>query len=124
MRSRAGHRSADSRHVLPPELLFCQTASPAARVRSTLRGSNSIAVANWRRKIHDSVHSVKHNVTAAALLSSFETCAVQVPQRANVQLRRAKSGEIIMVEIVSRWGNSALLFTFLLITYAVLITLR
>jgi hypothetical protein len=29
-----------------------------------------------------------------------------------------------MVEIVSRWGNSALLFTFLLITYAVLITLR
>ena len=45
-------------------------------------------------------------------------------RRANVQLRRAKSGEIIMVEIVSRWGNSALLFTFLLITYAVLITLR
>jgi hypothetical protein len=29
-----------------------------------------------------------------------------------------------MVEIVSRWGNSALLFTFLLITYAVVITLR
>jgi hypothetical protein len=29
-----------------------------------------------------------------------------------------------MVEIVSRWGNSALLITFLLITYAVLITLR
>jgi hypothetical protein len=29
-----------------------------------------------------------------------------------------------MVDLVSRWGNSALLFTFLLITYAVLITLR
>jgi hypothetical protein len=29
-----------------------------------------------------------------------------------------------MVEIVSRWGNSTLLATFLLITYAVLITLR
>jgi hypothetical protein len=29
-----------------------------------------------------------------------------------------------MVEVVSRWGNSALLFTFLLITYAVVITLR
>jgi hypothetical protein len=44
--------------------------------------------------------------------------------RVNIQLRRAKCGEIIMVEIVSRWGNSALLFTFLLITYAVVITLR
>ena len=30
----------------------------------------------------------------------------------------------IMVEMVSRWGNSALMITFLLITYAVLITLR
>lgn len=29
-----------------------------------------------------------------------------------------------MVEVVSRWGNSALLFTFLLITYAVIIYLR
>jgi hypothetical protein len=29
-----------------------------------------------------------------------------------------------MVDLVSRWGNSALLFTFLLITYAVVITLR
>jgi hypothetical protein len=29
-----------------------------------------------------------------------------------------------MIEMVSRWGNSALLFTFLLITYAVVITLR
>jgi hypothetical protein len=29
-----------------------------------------------------------------------------------------------MVELVSRWGNSALLATFLLITYAVVITLR
>lgn len=29
-----------------------------------------------------------------------------------------------MVELVSRWGNGALLFTFLLITYAVVITLR
>jgi hypothetical protein len=29
-----------------------------------------------------------------------------------------------MVEMVSRWGNSTLMITFLLITYAVLITLR
>ena len=29
-----------------------------------------------------------------------------------------------MIEMVSRWGNSAMLFTFLLITYAVVITLR
>jgi hypothetical protein len=29
-----------------------------------------------------------------------------------------------MVEMVSRWGNGALMITFLLITYAVLITLR
>jgi hypothetical protein len=29
-----------------------------------------------------------------------------------------------MVETVSRWGHSALLITFLLMTYAVLITLR
>jgi len=29
-----------------------------------------------------------------------------------------------MVEMVSRWGNNALMATFLLITYAVLITLR
>jgi hypothetical protein len=29
-----------------------------------------------------------------------------------------------MVDMVSRWGNSALLVTFLLITYAVVITLR
>lgn len=29
-----------------------------------------------------------------------------------------------MVEMVSRWGNSALLATFLLMTYAVLIYLR
>ena len=29
-----------------------------------------------------------------------------------------------MVDLVSRWGNSALMITFLLITYAVLITLR
>jgi|GEM_PF-2589226 hypothetical protein len=29
-----------------------------------------------------------------------------------------------MLEMVSRWGNNALMVTFLLITYAVLITLR
>jgi hypothetical protein len=29
-----------------------------------------------------------------------------------------------MVELVSRWGNNALMITFLLVTYAVLITLR
>ena len=29
-----------------------------------------------------------------------------------------------MVELVTRWGNSALMITFLLITYAVVITLR
>ena len=29
-----------------------------------------------------------------------------------------------MVELVTRWGNSALMVTFLLITYAVVITLR
>jgi hypothetical protein len=29
-----------------------------------------------------------------------------------------------MIEVVSRWGNNALMVTFLLITYAVLITLR
>ena len=29
-----------------------------------------------------------------------------------------------MVEVVSRWGNSTLMVTFLLITYAVVITLR
>jgi hypothetical protein len=29
-----------------------------------------------------------------------------------------------MVDMVTRWGNSALMITFLLITYAVLITLR
>jgi hypothetical protein len=29
-----------------------------------------------------------------------------------------------MVDLVSRWGNSTLMFTFLLITYAVVITLR
>jgi hypothetical protein len=29
-----------------------------------------------------------------------------------------------MIEIVSRWGNNTLMVTFLLITYAVLITLR
>jgi hypothetical protein len=37
---------------------------------------------------------------------------------------RDKRGEIIMVEMVSRWGNSALMITFLLITYAVVVTLR
>lgn len=34
------------------------------------------------------------------------------------------SGEFIMVETVSRWGHSALLISFLLMTYAVLIVLR
>jgi hypothetical protein len=29
-----------------------------------------------------------------------------------------------MIEMVSRWGNNTLMVTFLLITYAVLITLR
>ena len=29
-----------------------------------------------------------------------------------------------MLELVSRWGNNALMITFLLITYAVVITLR
>ena len=29
-----------------------------------------------------------------------------------------------MIELVTRWGNNALMITFLLITYAVLITLR
>jgi hypothetical protein len=29
-----------------------------------------------------------------------------------------------MIETVSRWGNNTLMVTFLLITYAVLITLR
>ncbi|MEA3140906.1 MAG: hypothetical protein QOK23_3075 [Gammaproteobacteria bacterium] len=29
-----------------------------------------------------------------------------------------------MLELVSRWGNNALMVTFLLITYAVVITLR
>jgi hypothetical protein len=29
-----------------------------------------------------------------------------------------------MVEVVSRWGNNTLMVTFLLITYAVVITLR
>ncbi len=29
-----------------------------------------------------------------------------------------------MVELITRWGNSALMITFLLITYAVVITLR
>jgi hypothetical protein len=29
-----------------------------------------------------------------------------------------------MVEMASRWGNGALMITFLLITYAVVITLR
>ena len=29
-----------------------------------------------------------------------------------------------MIEMVSRWGNGALMITFLLITYAVFITLR
>jgi hypothetical protein len=42
----------------------------------------------------------------------------------NVKLRRDKRGEMIMVDMVTRWGNSALMITFLLITYAVLITLR
>jgi hypothetical protein len=37
---------------------------------------------------------------------------------------RDKRGETVMVEMVSRWGNSALMITFLLITYAVVITLR
>ena len=37
---------------------------------------------------------------------------------------RNKRGEAVMVEMVSRWGNSALMITFLLITYAVVITLR
>jgi hypothetical protein len=42
----------------------------------------------------------------------------------NVKLRRDKRGEMIMVELVTRLGNSALMITFLLITYAVFITLR
>lgn len=37
---------------------------------------------------------------------------------------RNKRGERVMIEMVSRWGHNTLMITFLLITYAIVITLR
>lgn len=45
-------------------------------------------------------------------------------RKRNVKLRRDGHGETDMIEMVSRWGNNALMITFLFITYAVFITLR
>ena len=60
----------------------------------------------------------------AGISTGFETCDMHSSGPRMYSSARNKPGETVMVEMVSRWGNSALMITFLLITYAVVITLR
>jgi hypothetical protein len=60
----------------------------------------------------------------AGFLMVFETYAMPCHGREMYSCARNRRGEIVMIEMVSRWGNNALMITFLLITYAVVITLR
>jgi hypothetical protein len=59
-----------------------------------------------------------------AFLWRFETCGMHSSALELYSSDRDKTWRTVMVEMVSRWGNSALMITFLLITYAVVITLR
>jgi hypothetical protein len=68
--------------------------------------------------------SFGHNASKTGLLAVFETYAMPRCEPEMYSCARNRRGEIVMIEMVSRWGNNALMITFLLITYAVLITLR
>ncbi len=64
-----------------------------------------------------------HNAPETGTFTRFETCGIN-SNGPEMYSPAAIKAEKHMIEIVSRWGNSTLLVTFLLITYAVVITLR
>ena len=78
---------------------------------------------HWGRRGAES-RATGHNALKSGFFTRFETCGMPTCGRQMYSSARIKRGETVMVEMVSRWGNSALMITFLLITYAVVITLR
>jgi hypothetical protein len=67
---------------------------------------------------------LRHNAAQNAYYCLVLRPAAATPARRKCRVAARYKVEDVMVDLVSRWGNSALMFTFLLITYAVVITLR